>query len=349
MIDLFDKNLLVYNTGFDDELDILKVPCEKISVYGICKNARNAFARMPEEIAENISPGVSDRALRSAGVRIRFKTNSKRLGINVFFSRTVQFLSQTTLSVKGFDVYVDGKYFLSFMPASFDVDNYMQVIELGDNKQKSITIFFPYNAVIENMYLAIDKGADISKDNGYKIKKPIIFYGSSITHGFCVSRPGNVFSAIISRCLDADYINLGFSGVCHGEKEMARYISSIDKSLFVCAYDHNEQSAEELSKRHLGFYKEFRKFDSKTPILFVSSPNKFFKGELMIDRMNVVKNTYLYAKKNLDCNVYFLNGQTLYSDELRFDCSVDAIHPNDMGSYMIAKKMIQKIRKIMKE
>ena len=43
-------------------------------------------------------------------------------------------------------------------------------------------------------------------------KKPIVFYGTSITQGGCASRPGMVHTAILGRRLDWPVINLGFSG-----------------------------------------------------------------------------------------------------------------------------------------
>ena len=63
--------------------------------------------------------------------------------------------------------------------------------------------------------------------------------------------------------------------------------------------------------------------------------------------MKVVEDTYNYALKNGDKNVYFINGHTLYPNEIRFDCSADAIHPNDLGAYMIAEKMYESLKKIL--
>ena len=52
--------------------------------------------------------------------------------------------------------------------------------------------------------------------------KPILFYGTSITHGACASRPGMVHTAILGRHLDRPVINLGFSGNGRMEKDQTQ-------------------------------------------------------------------------------------------------------------------------------
>ena len=44
----------------------------------------------------------------------------------------------------------------------------------------------------------------------YIYDKPIIFYGSSITHGAAPSRPGNTYETLISQKYNLNYANLGF-------------------------------------------------------------------------------------------------------------------------------------------
>lgn len=347
MKDKFDKNLSVENACFDNTVRLHDITKKPFQLYGNCTEAKSIFSRMPEDIAQAVSNGVLDRAVRCAGVRLRFKTNSNRIGIRVKFSKAIQFPAQSAISTKGFDVYVDGEYECSLFSSDLFSNSFEQLVDLQSVGVKDIIIYFPYNAVIEEIFIALDKNADVSEGNVYEIKTPIVFYGSSITHGFCVSRPGNTFTAMLSRMLNANYINLGFSGVCRGEVSMAEYLASINKSVFICGYDHNEQCLADLEERHLPFYKKFREVDVDSPILFVSSPNKVCKGELMYPRMKVVEATYNYAIKNGDKNVYFLDGQTLYPDDVRFDCSADAIHPNDLGSYMIANRLYDCLRKIL--
>ena len=118
---------------------------------------------MPENIAKTISEGVLDRAKRCAGVRLRFKTDSRKLGIRVKFSKALQFPAQSAISTKGFDVYIDGEYSCSIVSEDSTSLSYEQIVDLGSIGEKDIIVYFPYNAVIEELFLALDKNAEISE------------------------------------------------------------------------------------------------------------------------------------------------------------------------------------------
>ena len=83
----------------------------------------------------------------------------------------------------------------------------------------------------------------------YRIKKPVVYYGSSITQGGCASKPGSSYESILSRRFDCDYINLGFSGTAKGEDEIVDYIKGLEMSVFVMDYDHNAPTTEHLASR----------------------------------------------------------------------------------------------------
>lgn len=52
-------------------------------------------------------------------------------------------------------------------------------------------------------------------------------------------------------------------------------------------------------------------------------------------RRTVVRKTYENALARGDKNVRFLDGGTFFPEKKRYECTVDACHPNDMGfSYM---------------
>lgn len=83
------------------------------------------------------------------------------------------------------------------------------------------------------------------------------FYGSSITQGGCASRPGADYVSVLSRILNVDVVNLGFSGSARGERTMAEYLSALDCSVFVMDYDHNATDATELGKNAQRFFRYF--------------------------------------------------------------------------------------------
>ena len=107
MTDKFDNNLSIDNKSFDDAMEVYDVTKDPFRLYGNCCNEETMFTRMNLSIAKTVSEGVFDRANRAAGVRLRFKTNSRRVGIKVKFSKALQFPAQSAISTKGFDMYID--------------------------------------------------------------------------------------------------------------------------------------------------------------------------------------------------------------------------------------------------
>ena len=63
-----------------------------------------------------------------------------------------------------------------------------------------------------------------------------------MTQGACASKAGSCYTTLLARRLDAAQINLGFSGNAKGKEIIARYIASLDMSLFVYDYDYNAPS-----------------------------------------------------------------------------------------------------------
>src|SRR5205823_11246646 len=78
-------------------------------------------------------------------------------------------------------------------------------------------------------------------------RKPVVFYGTSITQGGCASRPGMVHTAILGRRLDRPVINLGFSGNGKMEPELAALLAELDPAVYVldCLPNLNAQEIRE--------------------------------------------------------------------------------------------------------
>ena len=169
-----------------------------------------------------------------------------------------------------------------------------------------------------------------------RFDKPIVFYGSSITQGGVASRPGNAYTAIASRRLCCDHINLGFSGSAKGESEIAEYIAGLDMKAFVYDYDHNAPNSEHLRLTHEKLYRRIRESHSDIPYIMISKPTGYEHDRV---RRAIIMDTYRNAVNDGDENVYFLDGATLFVGDEREACTVDGCHPNDLGFYRFAKAL----------
>ena len=91
-----------------------------------------------------------------------------------------------------------------------------------------------YNG-IQSFALGVKPGSKIEAlpPRASGVTKPVVFYGTSITHGGCASRPGLAFPSIVGRMLDVPIVNLGFSGSGKMEFEMSEHLAAIDASCYV--------------------------------------------------------------------------------------------------------------------
>ena len=134
----------------------------------------------------------------------------------------------------------------TFVPKVKIADGYESVIDLGETKMRQITINFPLYSAVSSLEIGLQETAVVESPTPYRVETPVVFYGSSITQGGCASRPGNCYTAVLSRRLDFDHVNLGFSGSGKAEQEMADYIAGLDMSVFVYDYDHNAPNLAHL-------------------------------------------------------------------------------------------------------
>jgi hypothetical protein len=77
---------------------------------------------------------------------------------------------------------------------------------------------------------------------------------------------------MLSRLLDVDHINLGFSGSARGEPAMAGCIASLAMSAFVMDYDHNAPDLKHLEDTHEAFFRTIRARHPALPVLMLSRP-----------------------------------------------------------------------------
>lgn len=348
-IEEVDKNLKVESNINKDGIAFYNVLEKPFQIYGVFKE-NGKFRRMPEKEAEKVSEGVLHLHSHCAGGRVRFRTDSQRIAIFARMGSIAKMSHFPLTGSAGFDVYTnngEGEVYVKTFVPPFNIENgYESMVCIDDNSMRDVTINFPlYSEVIE-LYIGIDDKSKIEAPTPYIVKKPIVYYGSSITQGGCASRPGNCYQAYISRRFNCDYINLGFSGNAKAEDEMIDYIKKLDMSIFVMDYDHNVPNPEYLSKTHEKMFKAIRSQHPKLPIIIMSAPIWQVKG-FMRERRDIIETTYKNARAEDDENVYFLDGDDLMSF-CENNGTVDNCHPNDFGFASIASAVGDVIDKIWK-
>ncbi len=340
-----DHNFAVETSLNLDNIKFYSIQEDPFSIYGVFfENGK--YRRLPEQVAKTVSEGVYRLHDNTAGGRIKFVTNSRFVAIHAVMPDIGKIPLFTLTGSAGFDLYVGEKeeYCASFVPP-LDISNgYESVIHFDHSAEREITLNFPLYSSVANLYIGLDENAVLKRSKGYKHKKPIVFYGSSITQGGCASRPGNAYESIISRALQTDYINLGFSGNAKAEDEIAQYIKDLDMSVFVYDYDHNAPGLKHLENTHQNMFLKIRESNPDLPIVILSRP-KYRLNENDRQRLAIIKKTYTDAVAAGDQHTYFIDGPTLMK-YAKNDGTVDRCHPNDLGFHSMAKVLIQQLKSL---
>ncbi len=345
-----DKNFKINTTIGREGLVFFDAQEHPFKIYGLIHEG-GRFRRMPEAVAKTVNPGVAKLHECTTGGRVRFTTDSPYIAIAADMCdmpKTPHFALTGTI---GFDLFTGKRYLGTYKPP-FDITDgrFESVIDIpkdvGRVQEREYTINFPLYSSVLKLYIGLKEGSTLNPASPYSIEKPIVYYGSSITQGCCASRPGNTYQSIVSRNLDFNFINLGFSGSAKGEETVAHYIAGLDMTAFVYDYDHNAPTVEHLRDTHERMFLTIRKTHPTLPILMLSRP-KYYLNDEEKGRLAIVRQTYQSALARGDKNVYMIEGPDLLLDCVRETALVDNCHPNDSGFVSMACVIEKELRRIL--
>lgn len=363
-INAIDKN---FDTNFaaPDDVKWFSIRETPFSIYGVTYSEEEGFyRRMPREIADAVNFGVSGLSAHTAGGRVRFVTDSPYIAVRVKEPFEKPFCHMSFVAKKGVSLFANGMFVGTIRPI------YDQIVagdnNLGGNgeivfdgikypygmqgKAYEVEIYFPLYTPVNEIYVGLKKDCILQKTKGYKHKTPIVFYGSSITQGACASKPGDDYVNRISRMLDTDIMNLGFSGSAKAEKIMAEYLASLNPSVFVLDYDENAPDAEYLGKTHFALYETIRKEHPTTPIIMMTLPaiEGYDNRSENKARKEVILNSLQRAKSLGDKNVYMIDCYGCFGESINGECgTVDEIHPDSLGFLRMAERLKGVLSKIL--
>lgn len=171
---------------------------------------------------------------------------------------------------------------------------------------------------------------------------PLVFYGTSITQGMAASRTGMVYPSIVSRWMNREAVNLGFSGSGKMEMALAELLAELDAGIYVIDCVPN-MSEEEIRERVVPFVRHLLRQRPGVPVLLVTTyfiPQDSGPNRAMIE-------AYQQLRAEGAEGVYLLPGTQLMSSEE--NGTVDRVHPTDLGAVSIARAMRAAIENILRE
>lgn len=363
-IKTIDRNFEMSFTPPNDVwfLSALEAP---FCTYGVrfC-HQEGLFRRIPREVAEATSEGVSRLSYHTSGGRIRFVTDSPYIIVHVEEPFEVPFSHMTVAGKCGVSLYANRKFVGTVMPS------YEQIVAADparggsgtivfdgikypyktSSKPYTVDLFLPLYSAVKSVHIGVRKGTWLQSAPPYQHQKPVLFYGSSITQGGCASKPGDDYVGRICRALDVDVINLGFSGNAKGEATIAEYIAAQDPAVFVLDYDHNAPSAEHLQKTHYALYKTVRDAHPTTPIVLMTMPTieGYENRPANSARRAEIFGTLERAKESGDTNVYLVDCYGCFGEAENGECgTVDDCHPNSLGFLRMYERVLPLLKTLL--
>ena len=304
------------------------------------------YDRLPAGVTTNVNGGVRTLQRHTAGMQFRFTTDSKKLNFKwVPYNKNLSMDHMPATGVSGIDVYRFDEKYGKWL--------YVKTGRINSSKGGYLSLMWTpgtpclvnlplYNG-LKSFSLGIETNATVSALEPRKsgIKKPVVFYGTSITHGGCASRPGLGFVNIIGRNLDVPVVNLGFSGSGVMEFEMSEHLARIDASCYVldCLWNMgistgNSRKGRNVDEKYEPFIRNLRAKRPDVPIVMAEMCDVYCGNPNALD--GFVKKLYdkLVGEgwKNL---VYIPKGK-MYADD--FEGTVDGVHPNDWGMMHLARE-----------
>lgn len=312
-------------------------------------DTEKTYRRIPVQPAWDIPEAVDVLANHTSGGQIRFQTDSKLLAVKVRLTAKADMNHMPATGQCGFDCYIGKtgeKHYIN--TTKYDHNQLEYVLTLFEREENSlipITLNFPLYQGVEEVLIGLSENAKITPPPPYEDNKKIILYGTSILQGGCASRPGMSYTNILSRRINLEFINLGFSGNGKGEPNLARLISTIeDPACLVLDYEPNCVSTALYKETLPAFIQIYREAHPDVPIIVVSKfpyakekVNPQLKVE-RLERLEFQKKLVLQLQSQGDTKITFVDGTDLlgpYTNE----GTVDGTHPNDLGFLFMAQRL----------
>jgi lysophospholipase L1-like esterase len=304
------------------------------------RDTKAPFDRLPARAKGVVRAAVWNLSRHSAGMHVRFVTDATALHARwaVTSPRLEQWHMAST-GTSGLDLYVKtekGEWrWLAVSRVAAQTNNVALVTNLPPGRREYLLYLPLYNGT-QFVEIGVPRGATVTPAGpwGPGDRRPILFYGTSILHGACASRPGMVHSAILGRRFHRPTINLGFSGNGKMEPELADLLAELDPAVYVLDCLPN-MTAKEVTERVEPFVKKLRAAHPKTPIVLVedrSYADSFLiqsKRERNETSRAALRAAYAQLKKAGVKGLHYIEGEQLLGDD--GEGTVDSSHPNDLG------------------
>lgn len=295
------------------------------------------FDRFPAAAEGKVTSAVWGLSRDSAGLLVRFQTDATAIWAHyVLRSDRLAMSHMPATGVSGLDLYArDEQGVWRWVNVTRpDKKEVRQLIQEGLRPGwREYAAYLPLYNGVESLEIGVPQGA---KFTGLPPRdaKPIVFYGTSITHGACASRPGMVHTAVLGRHLDRPVINLGFSGNGRMDAAVGEFLCQIDAAVYVIDCSPN-MGPDDIRKKCPVLVQMLRAARPDTPIVLVED-RRFTNSWILPERNEFHTQNHAALRECYDAlckqgvaKLHYIPGDMLLGDDT--EGATDASHPNDLG------------------
>lgn len=295
------------------------------------------FDRFPSAAEGKVTDAVWNLSRDSAGMMVRFKTDATVLWANyTLFKTRLAGANMTAIGASGLDLYARddaGKWRWVGVTRPDGQTVRQEIIAGLKPGLREYAVYLPLYNGVEKLSLGVPPEAKF-EPLAPRTAKPIVFYGTSITHGASASRPGMVHTAILGRTFDRPVINLGFSGNGRMDAAVGDLLVKIDAAVYVIDCLPN-MSAALTRERTIPLVKQLRAARPDTPIVLVEdrrNTNSWIlpaRDKHHTDNHAALREAFAALQKEGVKGLHYVEGDDLLGHDA--EGATDGSHPSDLG------------------
>ena len=305
------------------------------------------FTTEQEKLYQITNQDFYNKTFSTAGIKFSFKTDSKNLFIKC---RTSVSSSRKYFSIDVFvndcpigyiDNFSDTELEQNYTKQEFLLGEFSKNFELGDG-EKTVCVHLPWSVKTFIEEISIDDNAFIE---GIKLKKKLIAFGDSITHGYDALRPSNRYIAKLTDMLGAEEFNKAIGGE-RFFPELAELTDAFVPDYITVAYgtnDWNGTDEETFKYKCKAFYTNISKNypDSK---IFAITPiwRKDMSEYRRFGDFRKVEQDIKSAVADIE-NVTVVSGFDFVPKDEKYFADL-RLHPNDNGFEYYAENLYKEIK-----
>ena len=328
-------------------------------VYGKASEAtKTPYQRLPAALEGVSRPAVWRLGTQSAGLYIRFRSNSTAVHARWTSTYGSWLSNMNPTGVRGLDLYilVDGVWRPAGVgrPSQEKTTTYCMVKNMTPEFREYLLYLSLYDG-IDSLEIGVDEGAVLEPAQVEKPRRerPIVMYGTSILQGCSASRPGMAHTNMISRALDREVVNLGFSGNALLDLEIARLMASVpDPGVFVLDYAPNAY-APMIKEHGEEFFRILRDAHPDVPVIFIEDvifPHTLFDSDIrkeVEDKNFEQKALFERLRRQGEKAIYYIPAAKMTEPD--GESTADTIHLTDLGMQRYVDLVLPVIRKALRK